>query len=119
METRNLICISCPLGCPLKVELRDGKVERITGNSCKRGAIYGEKEVTNPTRIVTTTVRVEGAEEPVVPVKTAEDIPKGKIFDCIYALREICLKAPIHIGDVVIKNVADTGVDIVATKEVF
>lgn len=53
-----------------------------------------------------------------VSVKTKEDIPKGKIFDCVKALKGIEVPAPVHIGDVILKNVADTGVDIVATKNV-
>ena len=83
MEERNLTCIGCPMGCLLKVTMKDGKVEKIEGNTCKRGAVYGEKEVTNPTRIVTSTVRVLDGQVPVVSVKTALDIPKGKIKECM------------------------------------
>lgn len=87
MEIRNLTCIGCPMGCPLTVKLEDTEVISIEGNSCKRGAVYGKKEVTNPTRIVTTTVRVSGGTEPVVSVKTKEDIPKDKIFACVRAMK--------------------------------
>lgn len=83
MEKRELICISCPMGCPLSVELEDGVVTRVTGNTCKRGEVYGTKEVTNPTRIVTSTVEVEGGTVSRVSVKTREDIPKDKM--CIWA----------------------------------
>ena len=117
MEKRNLICINCPLGCPLTVTIENGVVTDVTGNTCKRGEIYGKKEVTNPTRIVTTTVKVEGGETERVSVKTREDIPKGKIFDCIKALKDVCVKSPVHIGDVVLSDVAGTGVDVIATKE--
>ena len=72
MEIRNLTCIGCPMGCPLTVKLEDTEVINIEGNTCKRGAVYGKKEVTNPTRIVTTTVRVSGGAETVVSVKTKE-----------------------------------------------
>lgn len=116
MEVRNLICINCPMGCPLTVEMKEGQVVSVSGNTCKRGEIYARKEVTNPTRIVTTTVKVKGGETDRVSVKTKEDIPKEKIFDCIRALKGIEVTAPVHIGDVILKNVADTGVDIVATK---
>ena len=118
MEIRNLTCIGCPMGCPLTVKLEDTEVINIEGNTCKRGAVYGKKEVTNPTRIVTTTVRVSGGAETVVSVKTKEDIPKGKIFDCVEALRDVCVEAPVQIGDVILENVAGTGVDIVATGNV-
>ncbi len=118
METRELICINCPMGCPLTVTLEEGVVTNVTGNTCKRGEIYAKKEVIAPTRIVTSTVRVEGGELAMVSVKTKEDIPKEKIFACVEALKNTVVKAPVHIGDVIVKNVADTGVDIVATKEV-
>ncbi len=119
MKVRNLTCISCPMGCPLTVEMDGTAVVKVTGNTCKRGKIYAEKEVTNPTRIVTSTVRVTGGSADMVSVKTKEDIPKGKIFDCVKALKGIVVPAPVHIGDVVLANVADTGVDIVATKNVL
>ena len=118
MEIRNLTCIGCPMGCPLTVKLEDTEVISIEGNSCKRGAVYGKKEVTNPTRIVTTTVRVSGGAETVVSVKTKEDIPKGKIFECVKAVKTVEVPAPVHIGDVLLEDVAGTGVDIVATKNV-
>ena len=118
MEIRNLTCIGCPMGCPLTVKLEDTEVISIEGNSCKRGAVYGKKEVTNPTRIVTTTVRVSGGTEPVVSVKTKEDIPKDKIFACVRAMKEITVPAPVHIGDVILRDVAHTGVDLIATKNV-
>lgn len=119
MEERNLTCISCPMGCPLTVVMDQGEVVSVSGNTCKRGDIYARKEVTNPTRIVTSTVRVEGGSADMVSVKTKEDVPKGKIFECVRALKDVTVKAPVHIGDVIVPNVADTGVDIVATKEVL
>ena len=118
MEIRNLTCIGCPMGCPLTVKLEDTEVISIEGNTCKRGAVYGKKEVTNPTRIVTTTIRVSGGTEPVVSVKTKEDIPKDKIFACIRAMKEITVPAPVHVGDVILRDVAHTGVDMIATKNV-
>ena len=86
MEKIELICIGCPMGCPLTVELEDGAVTKVTGNTCPRGDAYGRKEVTNPTRIVTSTVRVTGGTLPAVSCKTRSDVPKGKIFDVVRAL---------------------------------
>jgi len=117
METRELTCIQCPLGCPLTVTV-DGDSVTVTGNTCPRGAVYGEKEVTHPTRTVTSTVVVEGGEMARVSVKTAGDIPKEKIFDVMAEIRGTKLTAPVTIGDVIIKNAAGTGVDIIATKSV-
>jgi len=116
MEKRELICIGCPMGCPLTVELEGGEILSITGHTCRRGEVYARKEVTNPTRIVTSTVDVEGGKVARVSVKTKEDIPKEKIFQCVKALKGVTVKAPVHIGDVIVANVADTGVDIVATR---
>lgn len=119
MEKRELTCIGCPMGCPLTVEIEDGNVVSVTGNTCKRGDVYARKEVTNPTRIVTSSVMVEGGTLAAVSVKTKEDIPKGKIFDCVKALKGVCVKAPVYIGDVIVSDVAGTGVDVIATKNVM
>lgn len=121
MDIRNLICIGCPLGCPIKVTLNDsGEIEKVEGFTCPRGEAYARKEVTNPTRIVTSTVRVNGAVNGNVTVscKTKTDIPKGKIYDVIKDISNITVTAPVHIGDIIKPNVANTGVDMVATKEI-
>ena len=118
MEVKNLTCISCPMGCQITVEMDGGEVVSVTGNTCKRGDVYARKEVTNPTRIVTSTVKVSGGKADMVSVKTKEDIPKGKIFDCVRALKGLEVKAPVRIGDVIVADVAGTGVDIVATKNI-
>ena len=118
METKNLICINCPMGCALTVEMEGEEVVSVSGNTCKRGDTYARKEVTNPTRIVTSTVRVAGGEADMVSVKTKEDIPKGKIADCIKALKDVQVQAPVRIGDVMVTDIAGTGVDIVATKNI-
>lgn len=116
-QTHELICINCPLGCQLSVVVEDGAVVSVEGNTCKRGELYGRKEVTDPTRIVTTSVPVDGSStEKMVSVKTAHDVPKDKIFDVMRALRGVRMQAPVSIGDVVVADVCDTGVDIVATK---
>lgn len=118
MEVRNLTCINCPMGCALTVEMNGNEVVNITGNTCKRGEVYAQKEVSNPTRIVTSTVRVNGGKSDMVSVKTREDIPKGKIFECVRALKNVQVQAPICIGDVIVSNIADTGIDVIATKNV-
>lgn len=118
MEVRNLTCINCPMGCALTVEMDGDEVISVSGNTCPRGEAYGRKEVTNPTRIVTSTVRVTGGAADMVSVKTKQDIPKGKIFECDKALKDVEVQAPIHIGDVIVADVAGTGAAIVATKSV-
>lgn len=118
METRDLTCIGCPLGCSLKVTMENGEVTEVTGNTCKRGDIYARKEVTNPTRIVTSSVRVNNGKLNMVSCKTKEDIPKGKIFDVCKALEAVDVDAPVAIGDIVLADVCGTGVDVVATKNI-
>ncbi len=118
MPIVELICISCPLGCPLKVETdNEGKVLSVTGNTCKRGEDYGRREVTAPTRTVTSTVRLKGGTGPVVSVRTRQDVPKSKIFAVMEEIRRTVVTAPVHIGDVVIPNIAGTGVDLIATAD--
>lgn len=116
MEIRELVCIGCPAGCSLKIMLQDGKALKVDGNTCKTGEQYGINECTNPKRILTSTVAVEGGEERVVPVKTEKDIPKGKIFDVIEELKKVKMKAPVYIGDIIIENILGTGVNIIAAK---
>ena len=118
IETRELICIGCPLGCPLTVEMKGTEVVSVTGNTCPNGDRYARKEVTDPRRTVTSTVRVLGGILPVVSVKTAQDIPKNKIFDCMQELATIRVKAPVREGDVIVSNIVDTGVSVIATKEI-
>lgn len=118
IETRELICIGCPLGCPLTVEMKGTEVVSVTGNTCPNGDHYARKEVTDPRRTVTSTVRVLGGSLPVISVKTAQDIPKNKIFDCMQELATIRVKAPVQEGDVIVSNIADTGVPVIATKEI-
>lgn len=118
MENRELICIGCPMGCMMTVTMEDGQVTAVAGNTCKRGDDYARKEVTNPTRIVTSSVCVIGGILPVVSVKTKEDIPKGKIPEVMKAIKAVTVKAPVNIGDVMLENAAGTGVDIIATKQI-
>ncbi len=116
MKTIELTCINCPLGCHLTVTKENGQVTGVTGNTCPRGEAYGRKEVTAPTRIVTSTVAVIGGSHPPVSVKTREDIPKEKIFACVRALKDVVVQAPVKIGDVVLADAAGTGVDVIATN---
>lgn len=111
---KELICISCPMGCHLSV---DTEKLTVTGNSCKRGEIYGINEVTNPVRVITTTVKIEGAHHAVLPVKTKTPIPKDLNFKCIEELNKITVKAPVKMGDVIVENILNTGVDVIATRD--
>lgn len=118
METKNLTCIGCPLGCAIAVEMENNEILRVSGNTCKRGDIYARNEVTHPTRIVTSTVRVNGGTIPMVSVKTQSDIPKEKIMDIMKCLESISIDAPISIGDIIVEDAAGTSVNIIATKNI-
>lgn len=114
---KQFTCINCPMGCQVVVTMDGEEITNIEGNNCKRGENYVRDEVKDPKRMVTSTVKVSGANAYSVPVKTETAIPKGLIFDCMKEINDTEIKAPVHIGDVVIANVLDTGVDIVATDE--
>lgn len=119
MKTKKEItCIGCPMGCLVTVEIEDGVIGSISGNTCPRGSEYAAKEITCPERIVTSTVAVDGGVYRVAPVKTASNIPKDKIFECMAQVHGVRLRAPVKAGDVVIKNIAGTGVALIATRAV-
>lgn len=114
---KEFTCICCPLGCQITVENENGEL-KIIGNNCPKGEKYVRDEMTNPTRMVTSMVEVKGGDIPVVSVKTKEAIPKDKIKDCMAALKGICVDAPVTSGDIIVEDVADTGIPIIATKNV-
>ncbi len=116
---RNLICIVCPKGCHLTIDENNPTVEGVTGNSCKRGALYAFNEVANPTRMITSTVSVEDGNLERLPVVTSSPIPKDKIFECMAEINKVKVKAPINIKDVIIPNILGLGVDIVASRNIF
>ena len=115
---KEFICISCPMGCNLSVDDKDKSNIIVIGNTCQRGKIYGINEVTKPKRMVTSSVKVIGGADLIVSVKTKEAIDKSLIFDVLNELKNIEVKAPIKIGDIVIENVLNSGVDIVASRNV-
>ncbi len=116
---REMICINCPMGCHLSVDDTNLADIKVTGNICPRGVTYAKNEIICPKRMVTGSVRVEGGNIAMASVKTREAIPKELIFACLDQLKKVVLHAPVHIGDVVISNVCDTGVDVIATKEII
>ena len=113
-DVEELICIVCPQGCHLKVDKKNGYA--VTGNTCPRGEEYGKIELTNPTRVITSTVRCAGGTHPRCPVKTDRAIPKGLIFEAMKALEGVTLRAPVRVGQVVVENVCGTETNFVATR---
>ena len=110
-----LICIVCPKGCHLKV---DEDTFAVTGNSCEKGAEYGKTELKNPTRTLTSTVRLEHGALTRCPVRTVAPIPKALMFDAMAALEGVTLTAPVKIGQVALENVLGTGVDVIVTRNI-
>lgn len=111
---KELICIVCPRGCHLSV---DEKALKVNGNSCNRGAIYGINEITNPVRVITSTVKIKNASLKRLPVKTSKAISKSLMFEVIKLLDDVEVTSPIHIGDVILKSILKTDVDIIACKD--
>ncbi len=118
MEKRELTCIGCPMGCQITVELEEKEVISVTGNTCGIGDKYARNEVTHPERTVTSTAIIIGGDKPRVSVKTKGSVPKDKIDDVMKEIDNAVLNAPIKIGDIVVKNVCNTGIDVVATRNV-
>lgn len=108
-------CIVCPVGCTLTVVEEDHQI-MVTGNQCKRGLEFGEKEYTRPMRILTTTVKIEGSLHKRLPVISEGEIPKEQLHQCLQALYELSIKAPIKRGDIVVEDICHTGVNIVASR---
>ena len=112
---KELICITCPRGCHLKVD----DDMNVTGNTCPRGKAYAIAELTHPVRTLTSTVKVLSKDNPRLPVKSNNPLPKELIFKAMEEIDKVSVKAPVHIGDIIIKDICGCGVDIVATKNIL
>ena len=116
MTEKQFTCTRCPMGCTLAVaEAND--IITVTGNGCPRGEEYGRSEYLCPVRTLTTTVRVTGAAEPLLPVRTDRPIPKEKLFACMELIRSMAVPAPVTTGQVLVENIADTGANLVSCAE--
>jgi len=116
VEKKHFTCVICPLGCEIDVELQGGNVVSMEGNKCQKGKEFVLQELEEPMRILTTTVPIKGAKWAMLPVRTDKAIPKRLLFKVIEQLADIELQAPIKMYDVILKNTAGTGANIVATR---
>jgi CxxC motif-containing protein len=116
-EQRHFICITCPVGCNLEATVEGNDIVALQGQACKRGAAFVREELRAPKRMLTTTVRIEGGTLPLLPVRSAAPLPKGMILQVAQLLRQVRLKAPVAEGQVILANVLDTGVDIIASRD--
>ncbi|MBL3593937.1 MAG: DUF1667 domain-containing protein [Synergistaceae bacterium] len=112
-----MICVSCPVGCDLKVQARGKEVVSVEGHSCPRGVDFAKAEVANPTRVFATTVRVAGGKLPVCPVRSRQAVPKERLDDISREVARLTVPAPVTIGQIIVGDVCGTGVDIVATRD--
>lgn len=119
MRVVDVTCINCPIGCRMTVEVGDDGEVTVAGNTCAAGVKHAKQEAIDPRRMVTSIVRVENSDNiNTLSVKTKEPVPKNKIFDVMNALKPIKVSGHVNIGDVILKSVADTGVDIIATSKI-
>lgn len=109
-------CIVCPTGCEITAENIDNEI-KITGFGCKRGEDYAKEEFIAPKRIVTATMRVENGFLPIIPVRTEKPIPKESVFDIINEISCVMVNAPIKVGDTLIENILNLGINIIASRD--
>ena len=115
---KEIICTVCPRGCAVTVEGTEKEITSIEGYSCKRGLEFAKSEFTNPVRILTTLVKIDGVENDLLPVRTDKPIPKSAIFDCMAEIKKASAKLPVKRYDVIIPDICKTGANIVATKDI-
>ena len=118
-DERNITCIVCPIGCKILIKTDGTQFEIVEGNKCKRGIEYARSEALDPRRMLTTSVLVNDGEWPLVSVKSSKPVPKEKLFSVLKEVGGIAVKAPVKSGQTIIKNAANTSIDIVATKTVM
>ena len=111
-----IICILCPIGCEIKVDKKN--LSKMIGAKCKKGVEYSKNEIINPKRIITTSILVKNGNLPLVSVKTSKPIPKNKINNVLELIKAKSIEAPVKIGDIIIKNILETGSDIIATRSI-
>lgn len=118
METKKFICINCPIGCHLSVQINHDDGIQVSGNRCPRGAAYAKQETTSPQRTLTCLMRVADRSAP-LSVKTSIPIPKNLLYSCTNCIYEAIVTPPVKTGDVIIHNILDTGADVIATRDIL
>ncbi len=115
---KNLICIECPKGCGLSVDIENCRVINVTGNTCPKGKEYAISEIENPARILTSTVLSERLALKMIPVRTAAPIPKTKILEAMKEIKKIRINKPVSIGEIIVKNFLGLGVNLISTRQI-
>jgi len=114
-ETREFICVTCPVGCSIQAVVDGPVLIEARGNACKRGLAFVQEEITNPRRMLTTTVQLDGGARPLLPVHSSGPIPKQLLLQAAAALRKVHVAAPVDGGQVIVRDILGTGVDMVAS----
>ena len=117
-DEKEITCIVCPIGCKILVKTDGKQFEVSDSHKCKRGIEYARSEALDPRRMLTSSVLVKAGEWPLVSVKSSKSIPKNKVFEVLKEIKKANIKAPINLGQIIIKNVANTKIDIIATKSI-
>jgi len=119
VQRKDIICILCPKGCRIGVtgEPREDGTN-IEGAECVEGRKHAVREATNPCRLVCTSVEVDGGDMPLLSVRTAQAVPKGKVMDCLRELAGVRMAAPVSLGQIIVRDILRTGIDVIATREV-
>ncbi len=115
---KEIICTVCPRGCHINVVGSENEVKSLDGYGCKRGVEYASAEFISPVRILTTTVKIDGNDADLLPVRSNKPLPKNKLFECMEVIKKTSVKLPVKQYDVVVANICGCGADIVATKDV-
>jgi len=115
---KNMICIECPKGCALSLEMEADKIKTILGAKCPKGTAYAVAETENPVRIFTSTVMTEGLGIKLAPVRTDGPIPKRDIMKAATEVRRLKISKPVVVGDIIIRNFIGLGVNLVVTREI-
>lgn len=114
---KEMCCIVCPMSCHIQVECNEQQeIIKVQGNRCPRGEAYARSEAIDPQRIVTTTVRIHHASYPLLPVITSQTISKSKVFEVMEACKHLEVEAPIEVNEVLMKNIAESGADLIASR---
>jgi len=113
---REVICIMCPLGCRIEVHVEGQEVKQVEGERCKKGVKYAQQEVFFPGRILTTTVTTDSLEMPLLPVRSDKAIPKERLIECMRVIAKCVVSGPIQMGETVIRNILETGADIIFSR---
>lgn len=117
-EEKQITCIVCPIGCNILVKKDGSTVKIVDGNKCKRGIEYARSEALDPRRMLTSSVLVVGGEWPLVSVKSSKPVPKKHVFLVLSEIKNAKIQAPVKLGQVLVKNVANSDIDIIATKTI-